>query len=100
MAPERTQPRVLGAKRGASSPSLISRVTAKRLKLLGKRKMHVLSPWGQCELAVSMSPSAADTMPSPFVSTRAMAALYPLVVFQKWRWTDIAVTLGLIFVVS
>jgi len=66
---------VLGANRGASRPSLISRVTAKRLKLLGKRKMQVLSPWGQCELGVSMSPSAADTMPSPLVSTMAMAAL-------------------------
>ncbi len=30
MVPERTQPRVLGAKRGAMNPSLISRVTAKR----------------------------------------------------------------------
>src|SRR5438093_301066 len=75
MVPERTQPRVLGAKRGASKPSLISRVTAKRLKLRGVRKIHVLSPCGQRGLGVSMSPSAAEMTPSPLVSTIAIAAL-------------------------
>ena len=39
MLPDSTHPRVLGAKRGASRPSLISRVTANRLKVLGM--LHV-----------------------------------------------------------
>ena len=36
--PDRTHPRWLGAKRGANSPSLISRVTAKRLNTVGGRR--------------------------------------------------------------
>src|SRR5690348_12524869 len=41
--PVRIQARWLGAKRGASNPSLISRVTANRLKAVAGRKRRVLS---------------------------------------------------------
>ena len=38
--------------------------------------------------------------PYLFASNFGVAAFASLVVFQKWRWTEIAVTLDLIFVVS
>jgi hypothetical protein len=69
--PVRTHARWLGAKRGAS-PSLISRVTAKRLNTVGGRKRRELS--SKPSDAVSMSPSAAEMIPSPFWSTRATSA--------------------------
>ncbi len=71
-----TQPRWLGANRGANRPSLISRVTAKRLKTVAGRKRRVLS--GNPSLAVSTSPSIAEITPSPFWSTRATSAAYAL----------------------
>src|SRR5215469_7542930 len=70
--PVRTHARWLGAKRGANSPSLISRVTAKRLKAVGGRNKRSL--FGKPSDGVSMSPSAAEMMPSPFWSTRATSA--------------------------
>src|SRR5437879_11822838 len=60
--PVRIQARWLGAKRGASNPSLISRVTAKRLNAGGVRNKRVLS-WKPSD-AVSMSPSTAEMMRS------------------------------------
>ena len=38
--------------------------------------------------------------PYLFASNFGVAAFASLVVFQKWRWTEIAVTLDLIFIVS
>lgn len=52
--PDRTHARWLGAKRGANSPSLISRVTAKRLNTVGGRNRRSL--FGKPSVAVSMSP--------------------------------------------
>ena len=54
----------LGAKRGASGPSLISRVAANRSKVGARRKRRVLS--GKPSDGESMSPSTAPMMPSPF----------------------------------
>src|SRR5438067_61575 len=58
--PVKTQARWLGAKRGASSPSLISRVTAKRLNAVAGRNNRSLfeKPFD----GVSMSPSAAKSI--------------------------------------
>src|SRR5207248_1248768 len=55
--PVRIHARWLGAKRGANSPSLISRVTAKRLNAVAGKKRRALS--GKPSDAVSMSPSTA-----------------------------------------
>jgi hypothetical protein len=55
--PLNTQPRWLGEKRGASEPSLISRVTAKRLNAVGGRYNRVLS--AKPSVAVSISPTVA-----------------------------------------
>jgi hypothetical protein len=63
-----------GAKRGASNPSLISRVTAKRLNTVGGRNTRVLSE--KPSVAVSMLPSTAEMIPSPFWSTCATSAAY------------------------
>jgi hypothetical protein len=60
--PDSTQARWLGAKRGASSPPLISRVTAKRLKAVGGRQRRELS--AKPSVGVSISPCAAVMMPS------------------------------------
>ena len=76
IVPESAQPRVLGAKRGAS----------KAVVDLARDREAVEAPRRQEEarvvalravrvLGVSMSPSAAETMPSPLVSTSATAAL-------------------------
>src|SRR6266436_942543 len=59
--PLNTQPRWLGEKRGASDPSLISRVTAKRLNAVGGRYNRVLL--GNPSVAVSISPTFAVIMP-------------------------------------
>src|SRR5437016_2362429 len=72
--PDSTHALWLGAKRGASNPSLISRVTAKRLSHLGGRKRRELS--GNPSDAVSTSPSAAEMTPSLLVSTRATSTAY------------------------
>src|SRR5712672_267907 len=52
--PDKIHARWLGAKRGAKSPSLISRVTAKRLNTVGGKKRRVLS--AKPSVGVSMSP--------------------------------------------
>src|SRR5262249_60773756 len=71
-APVIIQARWLGEKGGANNPSLISRVTAKRLNTVGGRnKRSLLSKPSD---AVSISPSTAEIIPSPFVSTSATSA--------------------------
>src|SRR5205823_4504061 len=65
--PLNTQARWLGEKRGASKPSLISRVTAKRLNESGDRNNRWLS--GKPSVGVSASPTTAEMIPSPFGST-------------------------------
>ena len=67
--PDNTHAFWLGAKRGANSPSSISRVTAKRLNCVAGMNNLVLS--ANPSDAVSTSPSAAETTPSLFVSTLA-----------------------------
>src|SRR5262249_12698506 len=72
-----THARWLGAKRGARRPSLISRVTAKRLNCVAgmKRRSFERPPSEKS----SRSTSTAVRMPSPLtppVSTRATSALY------------------------
>src|ERR1700681_4703339 len=72
--PDSTHAFWLGAKRGASSPSLISRVTAKRLNCVAG--INKRSLFGKPSEAVSTSPSAAEMTPSPLVSTRATSTAY------------------------
>src|SRR5262245_16110482 len=62
--PLRIHARWLGAKRGANSPSLISRVTANRPKLVAGRKRRALS--SNPSLVLSTSPSTDEITPSPF----------------------------------
>src|SRR6266849_1016275 len=59
--PVRTHARWLGAKRGANNPSLISRVTAKRLNTVGGRYSRSLL--GKPSVGVSISPTGAVMMP-------------------------------------
>src|ERR1700731_4691039 len=58
--PVRTHALSLGAKRGASRPSLISRVTAKRLKSVGDRYSRKL--FRKPSVGVSASPTGAVMM--------------------------------------
>src|SRR6202035_4868831 len=71
-APVSTHARWLGEKRGANRPSLISLVTAKRLNTVGGRYSRSLLP--KPSVAVSISPTAAVTMPWSFGSTRATSS--------------------------
>src|SRR5260370_39097089 len=72
--PVRTHALWLGEKRGASKPSFISRVTAKRSNEVTDRYNRKLS--GNPSDAVSGSPSGAEMMPSWLASTRATSAAY------------------------
>src|SRR2546422_10191200 len=66
--PVRIQARWLGANRGASNPSLISRVTAKRLNVVAGGKRRGLS--GKPSGEGSTSPSAARMEPAPVLAPR------------------------------
>src|SRR5258708_16614826 len=70
--PDSTHALWLGEKRGASKPSLISRVTAKRLNDEAGRYNRKL--FSKPSDAVSGSPSGAEMIPSWVVSTRATSA--------------------------
>src|ERR1700730_12014846 len=70
--PDRTHALWLGENRGASKPSLISRVTAKRLNdAAGKYNRKIFA---KPSAAVSGAPSGAEIMPAWLVSTRATSA--------------------------
>ena len=71
-APVSIHARWLGEKRGANRPSLISRVTAKRLNTVGGRYNRSL--FAKPSVAVSISPTAAVTMPWSFGSTRSTSS--------------------------
>ena len=69
ITPDRTHAFWLGANRGASKPSLISRVTAKRVNCVAGMNNRELSE--NPSDPVSTSPSAAETTPSWLVSILA-----------------------------